>query len=62
MAPHDTNTPKEARRHAVPLIGMGVILVLVLLGFLWWISHALQGPDEVEANPTEAPAAADPAN
>ena len=35
MAPHDTNTPKEARRHAFPLIGMAILLVVVLLGFLY---------------------------
>jgi hypothetical protein len=53
MAPHDTNTPKEARRHAGPLIGLGVLLVLVAVGFLWWVSNALQGPDETEASPVE---------
>ena len=62
MAPHDTNTPKEARRHAVPLIGMGVLLVLVLLGFLWWIAHSAQGPDETQASPVEEQPAAQPAN
>ncbi len=46
MAPHDTNTPKEARRHWPSLIGMGVLLLLVMLGFLWWVSHSLQGRDE----------------
>jgi hypothetical protein len=61
MAPHDTNTPREAKRHAVPLIGMGVILVVVLVGFLWWIANALQGPDETEANPVEVPQATEPA-
>jgi cytoskeletal protein RodZ len=58
MAPHDTNTPREAKRHAVPLIGMGVLLVLVLLGFLWWVSRATQGPDEAEHSPVETPASA----
>jgi hypothetical protein len=58
MAPHDTNTKREAKRHAVPLIGMGVLLVLVLLGFLWWVARATQGPEEVEHSPVEAPASA----
>lgn len=40
MAPHDTNTEKEARRHAFPLIGMGVVVAIVLVGFLWWVSKA----------------------
>ena len=58
MAPHDTNTPKEAKRHAFPLVGMGVLLAIVIIGFLWWVANALQGPDETEANPVEAPAQA----
>lgn len=62
MAPHDTNAPKEARRHAVPLIGMGVLLVVVLLGFLWWIAHAAQGPDETQASPVEEQPSAQPAD
>lgn len=51
MAPHDTNTPKEARRHAFPLIGMAVLLVLVLLGFLWWVSKAAGLSGEAETQP-----------
>jgi hypothetical protein len=62
MAPHDTNTPKEAKRHAFPLIGMGALLAIVVVGFLWWVANALQGRDETETNPVEAPApAAEPA-
>jgi hypothetical protein len=53
MAPHDTYTPKETRRHAVPMIGMAALLAIVLAGFLWWVAHALQGPDETEASPVE---------
>jgi len=55
MAPHDTNTRREARRHRVPLIGMGLCVVLVLFGFVWWIGRASQGRDEVPA--TEEPPA-----
>jgi cytoskeletal protein RodZ len=62
MAPHDTNTQKEARRHSVPLIVMGVCLLLVLLGFLWWVAHALQGPDETEASPIEEQPKSQPVN
>jgi hypothetical protein len=58
MAPHDTNTPKEARRHGVPLIGMAVLLAIVLVGFLWWVAHAFQGPEETEASPVEEQPAA----
>jgi hypothetical protein len=48
MAPHDTNTPKEARRHAVPLIGLAVVLAFVLLLFVGWIWNVTRGPEEVE--------------
>ena len=53
MAPHDTNTLKEARRHAVPLIGMALVVVFALMGFFWWVAHVTEGPDETEATPTE---------
>jgi hypothetical protein len=60
MAPHDTDTPREARRHRVPLIGMAVLLVLVLLGFFWWVGRATEGRDDVPAT-EDAPATAAPA-
>jgi hypothetical protein len=60
VAPHDTNTPKQARRHRVPLIGMGLSVLLVMLGFLWWINRATEGRDEVPAT-EEPPAATVPA-
>jgi hypothetical protein len=53
MAPHDTNTREEARRHAAPLIGMGICLAVALAGFLWWVAYALQGPDMPDASPVE---------
>lgn len=62
MAPHDTNTEKEAKRHAVPLIGMGVLLALVLIGFLWWVAQVMRGPEETDATPVEEPAATAPVN
>ena len=71
MAPHDTNTPREARRHRVPLIGMAILLVLVAIGFFWYIGYetegegdAMPGTAEIEdANPATAPAAEpEPAN
>jgi hypothetical protein len=64
MAPHDTNTPKEARRHAVPLIGLAVLLAVVAVGFLWWVAGTFGGPDETEASPVEEQTTepAEPAN
>jgi ABC-type transporter Mla subunit MlaD len=43
MAPHDTNTPKEARRHRVPLVGLAVLVLLVVIGFVWWFGYATDG-------------------
>lgn len=61
MAPHDTDTEKEVRRHAGPLIGITVVLVLVLVGLLWWLSGVFSGPDPSEPSSTiEAPAAGAP--
>jgi hypothetical protein len=51
MAHHDTNTKKEARRHAFPLIVLAVILVVVMVGFLWWISKAAGVPGEADPVP-----------
>ena len=62
MAPHDTNTPKEARRHAVPLIGMAAAVGFVLLLFVWWVWHATLGLEEVKPGSLteQAPASAAP--
>jgi hypothetical protein len=58
MAPHDTNTPKEARRHAGPLIGIGIVLVLVLVALIWGLASAFSGADPTEPSSTvEVPAA-----
>jgi hypothetical protein len=53
MAPHDTNTPKEARRHIVPLVGMAIIVIAVAVGFFWWIGRATEGADELDGTVTE---------
>ena len=40
MAPHDTNTERQVRRHWFPLAGMAVVVALVMVGFLWWVAGA----------------------
>lgn len=60
MAPHDTDTPKEARRHAVPLIGMVACVAVVLVGFFWWVGRATGGREDVPAT-EEPPAVTAPA-
>jgi len=49
MAPHDTDVKKEKRRHAGPLIGMGVLVALVVAGFVWWIGYAVDTAEEPHA-------------
>jgi cytoskeletal protein RodZ len=70
VAPHDTNTKRQARRHAFPLIAMGVLLAIVLLVFLWWVAKSagltgeaepvpeggVQGENTEEVAPPAAPA------
>ncbi len=53
MAPHDTNTPKEARRHVVPLVVMAAILVIVAIMFFWLVG------DETKEAETGEPAGAE---
>jgi ABC-type transporter Mla subunit MlaD len=63
MAPHDTNTGKEVRRHIGPLVGIGIVIVLVLVGLVWWLSTVFSGPDPSEPSSTvEVPAADAPRN
>ncbi|TPE49361.1 hypothetical protein [Amaricoccus solimangrovi] len=60
MAPTDTNTKKEAKRHAGPLIGLAILVVLVVLGFFWWIGYAAKDPAERPAPPPETSAVTPP--
>ena len=63
MAPHDTNTPKEVRRHIGPIVGISFVLVLVLVALIWWLATAFSGPDPSEPSSTvEVPAADAPQN
>jgi len=52
MAPHDTNTPKEAKRHAVPLIVMAAILAIVGVLLVLWLGYAVKEP-ETETQTTD---------
>jgi cytoskeletal protein RodZ len=60
MAPHDTNTEKEAKRHATPLITMGVLVALVIVGFLWWVGRTTQPPETTRDVPAEPAATSAP--
>jgi hypothetical protein len=56
MAPHDTNTPKEARRHAGPLIGMAAVVLFAVGLILWWAADSLSGNGDVPNAPTPSAA------
>jgi hypothetical protein len=45
MAPHDTNTPREARRHWGPLVGMAAAILAVVVGVFLWAMGVVSGPD-----------------
>jgi ABC-type transporter Mla subunit MlaD len=58
MAPHETNTQRQARRHRVPLIGLAVILIVVAIGFFVWVAGVTRAPEEgpaVEQGPAAIP-------
>ena len=46
MAQPENDLDKQKRRHAGPLIGMGVLVALVLAGFVWWVGYAVDTSDE----------------
>ncbi len=56
MAPHDTNTPRQARRHAVPLIGMAALVAVVIGGFFWWVREETEGSPPSARPSVEQPA------
>ena len=63
MAPHDTNMPREARRHAVPLIGIAFAVLFGAGLILWWIAGALGGNGDVPNAPdSPAPTQSAPAS
>jgi hypothetical protein len=51
MAPHDTNIEREKKRHAGPLIGLAVIVILALLGLIWLFGWVATEPGGENAEP-----------
>ena len=60
MAPHDTDIPKEVRRHAGPLIGMAAAVLFGVGLILWWAAGSLSGNGDVP-NAPDSPAATETA-
>ncbi|MFD1881165.1 hypothetical protein [Paracoccus pacificus] len=44
MSAPQTDPEKQVRNHLVPIVGIIVIVVVVLLGFLWWIGDETDDP------------------
>jgi hypothetical protein len=47
MAPHDTDTRREARRHRWPLIVMAICVLVAVIGLYWYFGYETEG----EADP-----------
>ena len=43
-APH-TNIEKQKRRHIVPIVAMIAILIVVIIGFVWWLGDETNDPE-----------------
>ncbi|MFE3836097.1 hypothetical protein [Pseudogemmobacter sonorensis] len=56
MSPPDTNIEIQKRRHRGPLLGIGAAVILVIIGFVWWLGgeFGAQSPAE-PATPSPAP-------
>ena len=60
MSAPQTNLDKQRRVHKGPIIGITVVLILVLLGFVVWIFWEVDGSDSGDSNvPTEVPSQSD---
>lgn len=44
MSAPRTNIEKQTRHHLVPIVAIIVILVLVGLGFVWWLTDETTDP------------------
>ncbi|MBA4491682.1 hypothetical protein [Paracoccus sp. S1E-3] len=45
MSAPQTDPEKQARNHIVPILGMIIVVVLVVLGFLWWVGDETDDPE-----------------
>lgn len=45
MSAPRTNIEKQKRDHRWPLIGMLLVVILVVLGFLWWLGDETSNPE-----------------
>lgn len=47
MSAPDTDLQKQRRRHRGPLIGIALVLIVVALGFVWWLGEEVaQAPEQ----------------
>ena len=53
MSAPRTNIEKQLRQHRGPIIGMAVILLVVLLGFVWWLADETDDPQMPGDTPVE---------
>lgn len=58
MSPPDTNLETQKRRHRVPLIGMGLVVVLAVGLILFWIAGLFDPATESDASDGSTPAGA----
>lgn len=44
MSGPDTNPRKQTRRHLTPVLGIIFVVVIVILGFIWWFYDETDDP------------------
>lgn len=45
MSAPDSDPEKQTFRHFVPIIGIVLIVIFTILGFIWWTSDEISDPD-----------------
>lgn len=53
MSAPNTDPEKQVRQHRWPLIGMAVIVLIVLAGFVWWLNDETHDPEMPPQAPVE---------